>query len=94
MLWLRIDILVIAGGERSHEKVKTTAQQTLYGGFMAAYKPVMAVSDAVKLMADLELLQGITVSGPENVKEAATFGGAVWSEFPCDASQPVQWQFY
>ncbi|HRK97787.1 MAG TPA: DJ-1/PfpI family protein [Alphaproteobacteria bacterium] len=75
------DILVIAGGERSHEKLKTTAHSKRFiGGFMAAYKPVMAVSDAVKLMADLELLQGITVSGPENVKEAATFGGAVWSE--------------
>lgn len=75
------DLLVIPGGERSHDKLKSTAHSRRFiGGFMAAYKPVMAMSDSVKLMADLGFLSGIMVSGPATAKEAVTAAGAVWSD--------------
>lgn len=75
------DLLIIPSGERSHEKLKTTAHTRRFvGGFMAAYKPVMAISEAVKLMGDIGLLQGVMVTGPEAVKEVVVKEGAVWSE--------------
>lgn len=75
------DLLIIAGGQRGHDKLKTTAHTRRFiGGFMAAYKPVMAISEAVALMADLGLLSGIMVAGPESVKETVVAAGAIWSE--------------
>lgn len=75
------DLLVIPGGTRSHEKLKTTAHTRRFvGGFMAAYKPVLAISDSVRLMAQIGLLNGLMVSGPEAVKEDVVKEGAVWSE--------------
>ncbi|HNQ92962.1 MAG TPA: DJ-1/PfpI family protein [Alphaproteobacteria bacterium] len=75
------DLLVIPSGERSHEKLKTTAHTRRFvGGFMTAYKPVMAIGESVKLMAEIGLLSGVMVSGPETVKEAVVKEGAVWSE--------------
>ncbi len=75
------DILVIPGGVRSHDKLKNTAHSKRFiGGFMAAYKPVMAISDAVALMAGLDMLSGIMVTGPEANKESVVASGAVWSD--------------
>ncbi len=75
------DLLVIPGGARSHEKLKTTAHTRRFvGGFMAAYKPVLAMGDSVRLMAQIGLLNGLMVSGPEAVKEDVVKEGAVWSE--------------
>lgn len=75
------DILVIPSGEKSHDKLKVTAHTRRFiGGFMAAYKPVLAAGDAVKVMGDIGLLSGVMVSGPESVKEAVVAEGAVWSE--------------
>ncbi len=75
------DILVVPGGERSHDKLKNTAHSKRFiGGFMAAYKPVMAIGDSVSLMASLGILSGAMVTGPESCKETVVAAGAVWSE--------------
>ena len=75
------DLLVIPSGERSHDKLKTTAHTKRFiGGFMMAYKPVMAIGASVKLMAEQGLIEGTMVTGPEDIKEDVVKEGAVWSE--------------
>lgn len=75
------EILIIPGGHRSHDKLKLTAHTRRFiGGFMAAYKPVMAMGDAVKLMAESGLISGVLVTGPEDVRSVVAESGAVWSD--------------
>lgn len=75
------EILIIPGGHRSHDKLKLTAHTRRFiGGFMAAYKPVMAMGDAVKLMAESGLISGVMVTGPEDVRSVVTESGAAWSD--------------
>lgn len=75
------DMLVIPGGKRSLEKLKMTAHTRRFiGSFMSANKPVMAMGDAVELMAHAEQLDGKSVSGPEEVRSNVTSQGAMWSE--------------
>lgn len=75
------DILVIPGGVRSHDKLMTTAHTKRFiGGFMAAYKPVMCLGNSAGLLADLDLLQGVMVSGSEECHAKVSEKGGVWSE--------------
>lgn len=75
------EILIIPGGHRSHDKLKLTAHTRRFiGGFMAAYKPVMAMGDAVKLMAESGLISGVMVTGPEDVRSVVAESGAAWSD--------------
>ena len=77
------DALVVPGGTRSIEKLKMTAHTRRFiGSFMAANKPVIAMGDAVALMAHAEQLDNKTVAGPEEVRNLATQQGATWSEEP------------
>lgn len=80
-LGVDFEALVIPGGTRSVEKLKMTAHTRRFiGSFMAANKPVIAMGDAVMLMAHAEQLDGKTVSGPEEVRSKVTSQGAMWSE--------------
>ena len=75
------DMLFVPGGYRSHDKLKSTAHTRRFiNGFMMAYKPVLALGDAVKLMADIGVLNGMMVYGTVEVKESLAAGGAIWSE--------------
>ncbi len=75
------DMLVVPGGFRGHDKLKQTAHTRRFiGGFMMGYKPVLALGDAVKLMAEIGVLNGMMVTGPEMAKEFVTTAGGVWSE--------------
>lgn len=89
------DMLILPGGHRGHDKLKQTAHTRRFiGGFMLAYKPVMVVGDAVKLMADLGALKGVMVTGPEEAKEAVNAGGAIWTEnSPCIHNNVMSAQF-
>lgn len=80
-LGVDFEALVIPGGERSIEKLKMTAHTRRFiGSFMAANKPVIAMGDAVALMAHAEQLDGKTVAGPEDMRNLTTQQGAIWSE--------------
>ncbi|MFA7276128.1 MAG: DJ-1/PfpI family protein [Pseudobdellovibrionaceae bacterium] len=75
------DMLIVSGGYRGHDKLKMTAHTRRFiGGFMAAYKPVLATGDAVKMMAELGMLQATMVTGDAAVRDAVVAAGAVWSE--------------
>jgi protease I len=73
--------LIIPGGSRSIDKLKTTAHTRRFiGSFMAAQKPVAVMDDALNLMIFAEQLDGMTVSGNEAMREMAVQAGAKWNE--------------
>lgn len=73
--------LIIPGGSRSIEKLKTTAHTRRFiGSFMAAQKPVAVMDDALNLMVFTEQLDGMTVSGNDIMRDAAVQAGATWKE--------------
>lgn len=75
------DILIIPGGQRSLDKLKLTAHTRRFiGGFMAGYKPIMVLNDAINLLSHTGLINDYMVTGPESCKEAAMAAGATWSE--------------
>ena len=75
------DILIVPGGQRSLDKLKLTAHTRRFiGGFLAAHKPVMILSDAINLLAVTGLCNSYMVTGPAASKEAAVAAGATWSE--------------
>lgn len=78
-LGIDFDALIIPGGQRSHDKLKLTAHSRRFiGSFIAAMKPVVAMGDAVQLLAFTDHLSGKTVSGPEAKKGVAEAAGAQW----------------
>lgn len=73
------DILIIPGGSRSHEKLLTTGHTKRFiGGFVAAAKPIVALGDAVQLIAGTGHLSGYTVTGNDAVKAVVVDAGATW----------------
>ena len=75
------DAVVIPGGSRSHDKLKMTAHTKRFiGSMMMAEKPVMVMGDAVNLMAETELLDGRTVTGPTESRQMATSAAAMWAD--------------
>lgn len=79
-LGIDYDVLVIPGGQRSHDKLKLTAHSRRFiGSFLAAMKPVLCMGDAVQLLAYTDHLNGKTVSGPSDKQGMAETAGAVWS---------------
>jgi len=79
-LGIDYDALIIPGGQRSLDKLKLTAHSRRFvGSFMAAMKPVIAMGDAVQLLAHTDHISGKTVSGPADKKGIAEAAGANWS---------------
>lgn len=75
------DLLVIVSGHRSHDKLKTTAHTKRFiNGFMIGYKPILCAGDALNLLAQLEMIKGFMVSGPEDCRAKAIESGAIWNE--------------
>ncbi|MCI5061293.1 MAG: DJ-1/PfpI family protein [Alphaproteobacteria bacterium] len=75
------DVLVIASGARSFEKLSATAHTRRFiSSMMGAGKPVIAMGDAVALMARIEQLEGMTVAAPQDSHEACHEAGARLSE--------------
>ena len=73
--------LIIVGGERSMDKLKMTAHTRRFiGSFMASQKPVIAMGDAIMLMAHADQLQGKRVSGDANAQTMVEQAGATWSQ--------------
>jgi protease I len=75
------DVLVVPSGYRGHEKLKQTAHTRRFiGGFMMGYKPVLAMGDAVKMMAEIGILKGFMVYAPTELSASVSEGGAIVSE--------------
>lgn len=73
------DALILAGGERSLDKLKLTAHTRRFiGSFMAADKPVVVMNDAIKLMAACEQIMDMKVTGPTECQDDVERMGAEW----------------
>ncbi len=80
-LGIDFDALVIPGGTRSLDKLKLTAHSRRFiGSFLATMKPVIAMGDAVLLLAHTDHLSGKTVSGPVATKGVVEAAGAKFSD--------------
>jgi protease I len=74
------DILVIPGGSRSHDKLKLTAHTRRFiGGFLAAHKPIVLLSDAAHLLVATNQANGIMLNAPENFAEEINNAGGTFS---------------
>lgn len=77
------DMLLIPGGERSIGKlVDNPHTKRIIGHFFDAGKPVAAVGQGVHLLLQHGKVKGRVITGPEEIKPAATEAGAQWSEEP------------
>lgn len=75
------DVLLVPSGHRGHEKLKQTAHTRRFiGGFMMAFKPVLAMGDAVKMMAEIGVIKGMMVCAPEETRSALSENSVIVSE--------------
>ncbi len=75
------DVLVVPGGQRSMDKLKTTAHTRRFlNSFLSAGKPVALFDDAADLLVYAAQAAGRNVAGPDSVREALVQAGAVWVE--------------
>ncbi|MBL8641650.1 MAG: DJ-1/PfpI family protein [Alphaproteobacteria bacterium] len=75
------DVLLVPSGHRGHEKLKQTAHTRRFiGGFMMAFKPVLAMGDAVKMMAELGVIKGMMVCAPEEAQPVLSQNNVIVSE--------------
>ena len=75
------DVLLLPSGYRGHDKLKQTAHTRRFiGGFMMGLKPVLAMGDAVKMMAEIGVIKGMMVAAAEEFRPAIAENGAVVSE--------------
>lgn len=75
------DMLIVAGGQRSVEKLKLTAHTGRFiGGFLNAGKKVAVFGRALELLIYFDKLDGYTVSGYDNQKEGVSRAGGKWLE--------------
>lgn len=75
------DVLLVPSGHRGHDKLKQTAHTRRFiGGFMMAFKPVLAMGDAVKMMAEIGVIKGMMVSAPDDAREILTENSVIVSE--------------
>lgn len=75
------DVLLVPSGYRGHEKLKQTAHTRRFiGGFMMAFKPVLAMGDAVKMMAEISVIKAMMVSASEDIRPALAENAVIVSE--------------
>lgn len=76
-------MLLVPGGQRSLDKLKLSAHTTRFvKGFLNAGKPVALFSEAVQLLAHVGMIDGKTVTGTINQKDAMVSAGGIWSDEP------------
>jgi len=75
------DVLLVPSGYRGHEKLKQTAHTRRFiGGFMMGFKPVLAMGDAVKMMAEIGVIKGMMVAANEEIRPSLSENGVIASE--------------
>lgn len=77
------DMLVVPGGQRGLDKLKTTAHTKRFvNSFMMGNKPVAMVGNAVDLLVFAEQISGRVVAAPDALKDAVTNAGGTVSASP------------
>lgn len=75
------DVLLVPSGYRGHDKLKQTAHTRRFiGGFIMGMKPVLAMGDAVKMMAEIGVIKGMMVSAGEDIRVTLTENDVIASE--------------
>lgn len=75
------DVLLVPSGYRGHDKLKQTAHTRRFiGGFMMSMKPILAMGDAVKMMAEIGVINGMMVSAGEDIRVTLTENNVIVSE--------------
>jgi protease I len=75
------DVLLVPSGYRGHDKLKQTAHTRRFiGGFMMSMKPILAMGDAVKMMAEIGVINGMMVSAGEDIRVTLTENNVIASE--------------
>ena len=75
------DVLVVPSGHRGHDKLKLTAHTRRFiGGFMMAFKPVLAIGDAVKMMAEIGVIKGMMVTATDDIRPVLSENSVIASE--------------
>lgn len=76
-------MLLIPGGQRSMDKLKSSAHTTRFvRGFLTYGKPVAFFNDAIQLLAHVGMASGKTVTGSAGQEVALIAAGATWSADP------------
>ncbi len=74
------DMLVIPGGQRSHDKLKLTAHTRRFvSSFMAARKPVAVFDDALNIMIATGNVRGRMFNGPAALEAQLVAEGGEWA---------------
>ena len=78
-------MLVVPGGQRSHDKLKLTAHTRRFvSSFMTAKKPVAIMDDALAVMIATANLRELHYNGPDRFEAPVIQDGGSWSmETPC-----------
>lgn len=81
------DVLVIPGGQKSHNKLRLTAHTKRFvESFDNAMKPVVLVNDGVLLPVSMEIFTDRTLAGPQTMSDIIARSGAIHStsDVSCD----------
>ena len=71
------DALIILSGQRSVAKLNTSLHtERIVKGFLDGQKPIVFFGDGVELLAVTKLANGLTLSGPQSLKEKMVEAGA------------------
>lgn len=75
------DALIVPSGHRGHEKLMQTAHTKRFiRGFLMGHKPVLAIGDAVKMMAELDIISGTMVAANDEIRAGLSARGVIASE--------------
>lgn len=73
-------MLLVPGGQRSLDKLKTSAHTTRFvKGFVAYGNPIAFFGDAVQLLSHVGAAGGKVVTGPSTFEQTLVSAGATWS---------------
>ncbi len=76
-------MLLVPGGRRSVDKLKLTAHTRRFiNGFLNAGKPLAMLGDAVELLIHIEMVDGRTVSAPEEIQREIMLADGKYSSEP------------
>jgi protease I len=75
------DMLVMPGGQRSLDKLKTTAHTRRFvGSFLTYGKPVALFGDAVGVLIQADHAAGRRVAGADSSRDMLVHAGATWAD--------------
>ncbi|MCB1557138.1 MAG: DJ-1/PfpI family protein [Alphaproteobacteria bacterium] len=75
------DMLLLPGGTRSMDRLKTTAHTNRFiSSFIGAGKPIAVMGDALHLLVITDNVKTRTVTGPAAMQDVVTQAGGLWND--------------